>query len=165
VCTDAPDRHCFNIGAGAALQLSVVACRALSMASATPAADVPRHSTELDFHPSCWVAERRRGGERLCRSWPPKHRRHCSGRVMLVTETGGKVGYHVGRSMGRARTQTARGGLQRGRRGDRRRVSAVVSYETVLGLEKMTRYSVTMGVRAGTLIASRREYGGDGPFS
>jgi hypothetical protein len=110
VCTDAPDRNCFNLGAGTSLQLSVVACRALSMASATPAADVPSQSTALDFHLSCWVAERRRRGERICRSWPPKHHSNCSVRVMLVTQTGDKVVYHVGRSKGRARTQTARGG-------------------------------------------------------
>jgi hypothetical protein len=165
VCTDAPDRNCFNLGAGTSLQLSVVACRALSMASATPAADVPSQSTALDFHLSCWVAERRRCGERICRSWPPKHHSNCSVRVMLVTQTGDKVVYHVGRSKGRARTQTARGGLQHGRRGERRRVSAFVSYETGLGLDKMTRDSVTMGVRAGTLISRRSEYGGDSPFS
>ena len=41
--------------------------------------------------------------------------------VMLVTDTGDKVAYRLGRSQGRSRTQTSRGGLIGGRRHDQGR--------------------------------------------
>src|SRR5947209_4802200 len=99
---------------------------ALIMASATPAADVAGQSTALrkargvgGLRPACWVAERSRRGDRSRRFWHPKHRIILSVRVMLVTGTGDKVVYRLGRSKGRARTPTSCGGPTRGRRGDR----------------------------------------------
>jgi hypothetical protein len=50
---------------------------------------------------------------------------HLSVIVMLVTGTGDEVVYRIGRSKGRSRTQTSRGGPRHGRRGDRRRVESV----------------------------------------
>src|SRR2546430_1170166 len=86
--------------------------------------DVPVYPCFLErevwgLRPSCWVAESRRHGDRSRRSWHPKNQRILSVIVMLVTGTGDKVVYRLGRSKGRARSPTACGGPTRGRRGDR----------------------------------------------
>src|SRR5712691_1108545 len=98
----------------------------LIMASPTPADDVPGQSTALTkergvggLHPSFWVAEGSRRSDRSRRSWHPKNQRILSVIVMLVTDTGDKVVYRLGRSKGRSRTPTSCGGPTRGRRGDR----------------------------------------------
>ena len=86
--------------------------------------DVPVYPCFLErevwgLRPSCWVAESRRHGDRSRRSWHPKNQRILSVIVMLVTGTGDKVVYRLGRGKGRARSPTACGGPTRGRRGDR----------------------------------------------
>jgi len=93
---------------------------------------LPSQSTELTkergvwgLRPSFWVAERSRHGDRSRRSWHPKNQRILSVIVMLVTGTGDKVVYCLGRSKGRARSPTACGGPTRGRRGARSQSSDV----------------------------------------
>ena len=112
------------------------------MASATPAADVPGQSTELTkergvwgLRPACWVAESSRRDDQSCRSWHPKNQIILSVIVMLVTGTGDKVVYRLGRSKGRSRTPTSCAGPTRGRRGDRSPLLIDCSREVLIGKE------------------------------
>ncbi len=84
-----------------------------------PSSRCPKSKHRTDFRPAFWVAERSRRGDRICRSWHLKNHINLSVIVMRVTDTGDKVAYRLGRSKGRSRTQTSRGGPIRGRRHDR----------------------------------------------
>jgi hypothetical protein len=121
-------RHYKRGGIGYLDECELEETPALIMASATPAADVSDRSLSApeerglgDSFP-CQVAESRRCGERICRSWPPKNHRNFSVRVMLVTDTGDKVVYR-GRSQERSRTSPSCREPTRGRHDDRSRCS------------------------------------------
>lgn len=83
-----------------------------------PSSRCPKSKHRPDFRRACWVAERSRRGDRICRSWYFKNYTNLSVIVMRVTETGDKVVYRLGRDKGRSRTPTSYGGATRGRRGE-----------------------------------------------
>jgi hypothetical protein len=62
------------------------------------------------------VAKSSRRGDRICRAWYPENQINFSVIVIPVAGTGDKIVYCTGRSKGHSRTQTSRGGPQRGRR-------------------------------------------------